>query len=69
MSTVTLEEAKEHLDELIDHLAPGEEFLITYQGLPLAQVKRAERSSWPCKAGSAAGRIHLAPDFDEPLED
>jgi antitoxin (DNA-binding transcriptional repressor) of toxin-antitoxin stability system len=69
MPTVTLEEAKEHLDELIDHLAPGEEFLIPYQGLPLAQVKRAERFSWPCKAGSAAGRIHLAPDFDEPLED
>jgi hypothetical protein len=31
--------------------------------------KRAERSSWPCKAGSAAARIHLVPDFDEPLED
>jgi antitoxin (DNA-binding transcriptional repressor) of toxin-antitoxin stability system len=69
MSTVTLEEAKAHLDELIEHLAPGEEFLIVDQGRPLAQVKKAERSSWPCKAGSAAGKIHLAPDFDEPLED
>jgi antitoxin (DNA-binding transcriptional repressor) of toxin-antitoxin stability system len=69
MSTVTLEEAKAHLDKLIEHLAPGEEFLITDQGRPLAQVRKAERSSWPCKAGSAAGKIHLAPDFDEPLED
>jgi prevent-host-death family protein len=69
MSTVTLEEAKAHLDELIERMAPGEELLITNQGQPLAQVKKAERSSWPCKAGSAAGKIHLAPDFDDPLED
>ncbi len=69
MSTVSLEEAKAHLDELIEHLAPGEEFLIMDRGRPLAQVKKAERFSWPCKAGSAAGRIHLALDFDEPLED
>jgi antitoxin (DNA-binding transcriptional repressor) of toxin-antitoxin stability system len=69
MSTVTLEEAKAHLDELIAGLQPGEELLITDHGQPLAQVKKAERTSWPCKAGSAAGKIHMAPDFDEPLED
>jgi antitoxin (DNA-binding transcriptional repressor) of toxin-antitoxin stability system len=68
MSTVTLEEAKAHLDELIAGLRPGEELVITDQGQPLAQVKKAERTSWPCKAGSAAGKIHMAPDFDEPLE-
>jgi prevent-host-death family protein len=69
MSTVTLEEAKAHLDELIARLQPGEEILITDHGQPLAQVKKAERTSWPCKAGSAAGKIRMAPDFDEPLED
>jgi antitoxin (DNA-binding transcriptional repressor) of toxin-antitoxin stability system len=69
MPTVTLEEAKAHLDELIEHLQPGEEILIMDQGRPLAQLKKAERKSWPCKAGSAAGKIHMAPDFDEPLED
>jgi antitoxin (DNA-binding transcriptional repressor) of toxin-antitoxin stability system len=69
MPTVTLGEAKAHLDELIEHLQPGEEILIVDQGRPLAHVKKAERNSWPCKAGSAAGKIHIAPDFDEPLED
>jgi antitoxin (DNA-binding transcriptional repressor) of toxin-antitoxin stability system len=69
MPTVTLEEAKAHLDKLIEHLQPGEEILIVNQGQSLAQVKKAERNSWPCKAGSAAGKIHMAPDFDEPLED
>jgi len=69
MSTVTLEEAKARLDELIEHLQPGEEFLIMDQCRPLAQVKKAGRNSWPCKAGSASGKIHMAPDFDEPLEE
>ena len=69
MSTVTLEEARAHLDKLIENLAPGEELLITDRGQPLAHVKKAQRSSWPCKAGSAAGKIRMSPDFDEPLED
>ena len=52
--TVTLEEAKAHLDTLIEHLAPGEEILITDRGHPLAQVKKSERTSWPCKRSSTA---------------
>jgi hypothetical protein len=27
------------------------------------------RSPYPRRAGSAAGRVHMAPDFDAPLED
>jgi len=70
MSTVTLEEAQAHLSELIERLHPGEEILITDQGQPLAQVKRAERSSWPCKAGSyRKDEFWMAPDFDAPLDD
>ena len=69
MSRVTLEEAQKHLPELLTRLQPGEEILITNHGQPLAQVKKVERTSWPCQAGSARGKIHLAPDFDAPLED
>jgi antitoxin (DNA-binding transcriptional repressor) of toxin-antitoxin stability system len=69
MLAVNLEEAKAHLDELINQLHPGEELTIIDQGQPLAHVKRAERVSWPCEAGSAAGKVKLAPDFDDPLED
>jgi len=69
MPTVTLEEAKAHLDELIEHLQPGEEFLIMDRGRPLASVKKAERDLWPCKAGSAKGKLWMAPDFDAPLEE
>jgi antitoxin (DNA-binding transcriptional repressor) of toxin-antitoxin stability system len=69
MQTVTLEEAQAQLPALLQRLLPGEEITITDQGQPLAQVKKVERTTWPCKAGSAAGKIHMADDFDSPLED
>jgi prevent-host-death family protein len=69
MPTVTIQEAQAHLPELLEQLQPGEELTITQQGEPFAQVRKAERTSWPCKAGSAAGKIHMARDFDSPLED
>ena len=69
MSTVSLEEAQARLPELIDDLDPGEELTITAGGQPLAQVKKTERRSWPCRAGSARGKIKMAADFDAPLDD
>ena len=70
MSTVTLEEAQAKLPELISELSPGEEILITEGGQPCAQVKKAERTSWPCKAGSyRKSEFWMAPDFDAPLAD
>jgi antitoxin (DNA-binding transcriptional repressor) of toxin-antitoxin stability system len=69
MSTVTLEEAQSKLANLIAQLRPGEEMTILDQGQPIAQVKKVERTLWPCKAGSAAGKIRMAPDFDAPLDD
>ena len=69
MPTVTIQEAQAHLPQLLERLQPGEELTITQQGEPLAQVKKMQRTSWPCKAGSAAGKIHMAPDFDAPLEE
>jgi prevent-host-death family protein len=70
MTTFTLQEAKARLEELIEHLSPGEEILITDRGLPLAQVKKAERTSWPSQAGSyRKSDFWMAPDFDAPLDD
>jgi prevent-host-death family protein len=69
MSSVTLEEAQARLAQLLEQLQPGEEITITDHGRPLAQLKKAERNSWPCKAGSAKGKIRMAPDFDAPLEE
>ena len=70
MTTVTIEEAQAKLPEIIQQLLPGEEITITDQGEPLAQVKKAERKSWPCQAGTAKDQIQwIAPDFDAPLDD
>jgi len=69
MSTVTLEEAQANLPELLKQLPPGQELTITDQGQPLVQVKKAERTSWPCKAGSYKNAAFwMAPDFDAPLD-
>jgi prevent-host-death family protein len=69
MKTVTLEEAQARLAELLDQLQPGEEITITHGGQPLALVKKAERTSWPCQAGSyRKSEFWMAPDFDAPLD-
>jgi antitoxin (DNA-binding transcriptional repressor) of toxin-antitoxin stability system len=70
MSSVTLEEAQKKLPELLNGLQPGEEIIITDHGQPLAQVKKAERTSWPCKAGSYKKvGFWMAPDFGAPLDE
>jgi antitoxin (DNA-binding transcriptional repressor) of toxin-antitoxin stability system len=70
MTSVTLEEAQKKLPELLGQLKPGEEIIISDHGLPLAQVKKVERTAWPCRAGSykKAG-FWMAPDFDAPLNE
>lgn len=70
MSSVTIQEAQSQLLDLIHRLAPGQEVVITENDEPVATLARTEpKTQWPCKAGSAKGKIHIAPDFDEPLED
>jgi antitoxin (DNA-binding transcriptional repressor) of toxin-antitoxin stability system len=70
VKTVTLEDAQANLPQLLEQLQPGEELTITDQGQPLALVKKAEPTSWPCKAGSyKKAEFWMAPDFDAPLEE
>ena len=70
MPTVTLQEAQSRLPDLILGLIPGEELVITENDLPVAKLARTEtKTQWPCKAGSAKGKIWMAPDFDAPLEE
>ena len=70
MSSITIQEAKFRLSDLIHRLTPGDEVVITENNEPVATLARTEpKKQWPCKAGSAKGKIHIAPDFDEPLEE
>ncbi len=70
MPTVTIQEAQARLADPIHRLDPGDELVITENSEPVAKLARTEpRKQWPCKAGSAKGKIWMAPDFNEPLED
>jgi antitoxin (DNA-binding transcriptional repressor) of toxin-antitoxin stability system len=70
MCEVTLEDAQANLRGLISRLSPGEELIIADHGQPVAKLVRSQRTSWPCRAGSAKDSIlWIAPDFDAPLEE
>lgn len=70
MTTLTIQEAQAQLAEIIHRLAPGDEVVITENNQPVAKLARTEpKQQWPCKAGSAKGKIWMAPDFDAPLEE
>jgi antitoxin (DNA-binding transcriptional repressor) of toxin-antitoxin stability system len=71
MQKININDAPEHLSELIEAAINGEEIVITKgeQLLvilkPILQVKK----SWTAKAGSAKGLVTISDDFDEPLDD
>lgn len=70
MASVTIEEAQAKLPDLIEALVPGEPVTITRHGQPWAEVRKTERTSWPCQAGSyRKADFWMAADFDAPLDD
>ncbi len=67
---MNLDDAQAHQREIVAALQPGEEVVLTENGQQLAKIVKTVRTSWPCKAGSAKGKIfYIAPDFDAPLEE
>jgi len=70
MTTVTIEEAQAKLPELIDHLAEGDQLLITRNDRPIARLLPEEKPTRkPRKAGSAKGLLTIVADDDEHLKD
>jgi hypothetical protein len=67
---VGLEEAGLRLKEIIAGLEPDAAVTIVAGGEPIATLRRAGRTSWPCQPGTAQGSQHgMAPDFNAPMED
>lgn len=70
MTTLSIQQAQAELADLIHRLKPGDEVVITDNNEPVAKLARTTpQKRWPCKAGSAKGKIWMAPDFNEPLEE
>lgn len=69
MTQVTLEQAKERLEELLRLAAEGEEVIILgakdAPSIKLEPIKRPRQR----KLGQMKGKIWIADDFDAPLED
>ncbi len=70
MSTVTIEEAKVTLSDLIHRLVPGEEVVITENNRAVARlVPAAAPDVTPRKFGTLKGTVLSMEHFDDPLEE
>jgi antitoxin (DNA-binding transcriptional repressor) of toxin-antitoxin stability system len=69
MQSVTLEEARTHLIDLIDAATAGEDIFIRKNDSVSVQLVPQRASRRTRQFGSAKGLIVMAPDFDDPIED
>jgi antitoxin (DNA-binding transcriptional repressor) of toxin-antitoxin stability system len=70
MTIVTIEEAPAKLPELIDHLAAGEQLVITRNQQPIARLQAESLAARrPRQAGSAKGLLTIVKDDDDHLKD
>ncbi len=70
MSTITLEEAQDHLAEVISKLSPGDPVIITLNNKPIARLIAEEAPvRKPRKAGSAVGMLTIHAEDEEHLQD
>jgi prevent-host-death family protein len=67
-TTLPLEEAQARLPELIEHLAPGDEIVITQKGQPVAKLIGNRPARKPRQPGNCAGMLTIAQEDDEHLE-
>ena len=60
-------EAKTHLSRLLKRVMEGEEIIIARAGKPIARMTAISTPPSQRQPGSAAGRIVIHADFDQPL--
>jgi antitoxin (DNA-binding transcriptional repressor) of toxin-antitoxin stability system len=68
-ASVTIEEAQSKLKNLIDHLAPGEELVITENQRPVAKLVGQASAPRPAPGLGKGSILYMDADFDEPLEE
>ena len=66
---IDVNHAVTQLRELVRQAARGEDVILTEAGQPVARIIPITRAQGPREFGSARGLIHMADDFDEPLEE
>jgi len=69
MYQVNIHEAKTNLSKLIKKVVNGEEVVIAKGNKPLVKMVFIEGNKPKRKLGTAKGKIKIAADFDESLDD
>lgn len=72
MLQVTIQEMETNVLQLIQQAIAGEEIVVLSNNLPVVKLSAIKTLNGERKArvpGSAKGLIHMADDFDAPLED
>jgi prevent-host-death family protein len=69
MTIYNVHEAKTHFSKLLERVLNGEEVIIAKAGKPVARILPVVTDVSPRKPGNDAGKIIIAPDFDDPLEE
>lgn len=69
MLQVNVHEAKTNLSKLIQKVVDGEEVVIAKGNLPIIKLVLIENLKPQRRLGTAKGKVKIADDFDEPLED
>lgn len=69
MKPVNVAEAKARLSELIDAALAGQDVVIARRNVPLVRLTAVESAKVVPEFGKLRGKVRMADDFDEPLED
>ena len=69
MATITIQDARTKLVDLIRNLQPGDEIIITENDRPVARVTSVS-GTLKRKLGTLKGTVqHMSEDFDAPLDE
>lgn len=69
MMVRNISEAKAELSALIEQVQKGNEVILAKAGKPVARLVAYHGPAEPRKPGAMAGKILIAPDFDELPDD
>lgn len=64
---VNIHEAKTQLSRLLQRVMNGEEIIIANRGAPVARLTPYRPELVTRRPGRDAGKVVIAPDFDDPL--
>jgi antitoxin (DNA-binding transcriptional repressor) of toxin-antitoxin stability system len=67
METITIHKAKTQLSRLIEKACRGEEIIIARGKQPVVKLVAIEANQGNRKPGAWKGKIHIGPEFFEPL--